>query len=161
VNNPPDRFAPPGADVADIPRRDGAPEPERPRAIGAAMALLLASIVLGFISLLPGVNPPQPLESLVASVVVWIIVLGLTALQLWLMRCVWQRLNWARWVLVALILLGLALSLSFINEELTRAPLVAMLNLAGSALDIVAGALLLIGAGARWFNPQPPTSSRS
>jgi hypothetical protein len=107
--------------------------------------------VLGFISLLPGVNPPQPLESLLASAVVWIIVLGLTALQLWLMRCVWQRINWARWVLVALILLGLALSLSFIDDELTRAPLVAMLNLASSALDIVAGALLLLGGGARWF----------
>ena len=74
-----------------------------------------------------------------------------TAVELWLVSCVWQRRNWARWLMVALTLIGIALALPVIGEDWTRSPLVAGLGIVEAVLSALAAVLLLTGPAARWF----------
>lgn len=143
-------YAPPRADVTDL----AAPDmllSARPRSVVWACVLMLASTVIGLISLLPVVDPPVPGEPAAMTALIWGFTLAFTAVELWLLSCVWQRRNWARWVMVTLTLIGIALSLPVIGEDWARSPLVAWLGVA-SALSSAAGAAqLLAGASARWF----------
>jgi hypothetical protein len=112
---------------------------------------MLASMAIGLVSLLPVVDPPLLGEPAAMTALVWGITLAVAAVELWILRCVWRRRPWARWVMVALTVLGIALSLPVIAEDWTRAPLVAWLGIASSAASAVASGLLLVGASARWF----------
>jgi hypothetical protein len=145
-----DRYAAPRADVADLTAPD-ALLASRPRSVVWACWLMLASMAVGLVSLLPVVDPPIPGEPAAMTAMVWGITLVVAAVELWILRCVWRRRNWARWVMVALTVLGIALSVPVIAEDWTRAPLVAWLGIASSAASAVASGLLLVGASARWF----------
>jgi hypothetical protein len=151
---PAGRYAPPRADVANA----GMPDPllaARPRSVVWACVLMLASIAVGLVSLLPVVDPPLPGEPAAMTALIWGITLAITALELWLLRCVWQRFNWARWVMVALTMAGIALSLPLIGEDWTRSLLVAGLGIAGIVFSALGAALLLAGPSARWFKHMP------
>jgi hypothetical protein len=145
-----DRYAAPRADVADLTAPDVLLA-SRPRSVVWACVLMLASMAIGLVSLLPVVDPPLPGEPAAMTALVWGITLAVAAVELWILRCVWRRRPWARWVMVALTVLGIALSLPVIAEDWTRAPLVAGLGIASSAASAVASGLLLVGASARWF----------
>ena len=146
----PQRYAPPRADVADLAAPD-ALLASRPRSVVWACGLMLGSIAVGLVSLSPFVDPPLPGEPAAMTALIWGITLALTAVELWLLYCVWQHRNWARWVMVALTVTGIALSLPVIGEDWTRSPLVAGLGIASVVLSAIAAALLLAGASARWF----------
>lgn len=144
------RYAPPRADVADL----TVPDPllaARPRSVAWACALMLASMLVGLVSLLPAVDPPIPGEPAAMTALIWGITLVVAAVELWLLRRVWQRRNWARWVVVALTLIGIALSLPVIGEDWARSSLVAGLGIVSTLLSAVGAALLLAGPSARWF----------
>lgn len=145
-----DRYAPPRTDVADIASPDALLS-SRPRSVVGACLLLLASMAIGLVSLLPWIDPPMPGEPAAMTAMIWAITLALLAVELWILRCVWQRRAWARWVMVALTVFGIALGVPVIAEDWTRAPLVAWLGIASSALSAVAAALLLAPPAARWF----------
>lgn len=85
-----DRYAPPRTDVADIASPD-ALLASRPRSVAWACALMLASMAVGLVSLLPIVDPPLPGEPAAMRALIWGITLAVTAVELWLLRCVWQR----------------------------------------------------------------------
>jgi hypothetical protein len=148
--NSPDRYAAPRADVADL-TAPYALLASRPRSVVWACVLMLASMAIGFVSLLPVVDPPMSGEPAAMTAMVWGITLCVAAVELWLLRCFWRRRNWARWVMVALTVSGIALSVPVIAEDWTRAPLVAWLGIASGAASAVASVLLLAGASARWF----------
>lgn len=150
MTDEPRRYAPPRADVADLAATD-ALLATRPRSVVWACALMLASILIGLVSLLPVVDPPSPGEPAAMTALIWGITLAFTAAELWLLGCVWQRRNWARWVLVGLALIGIAVSLPIIGEDWVRAPLLAGLGVAGVTFNAAAAALLLAGPAARWF----------
>jgi hypothetical protein len=148
--DPAGRYAPPRADVAEI----VAPDlllAARPRSVAWACVLMLASTLISLVSLLPFVDPPIPGEPAAMTALLWGITLAFTAVELWLLGCVWQRRNWARWVMVALTAIGIALSLPLIGEDWSRSPLVAGLGIASALSSAVGAALLLAGASARWF----------
>jgi hypothetical protein len=150
THNPVDRYAPPRTDVIDIAAADTMLAP-RPRSVTLACALLLASTVIGLISLLPFVDPPMPGEPAAMTALIWGMTLVFAAIELWLLRCVWQRRNWARWVMVVMTMIGIALSLPVIGEDWARAPLVAGLGIASALLSAAGATLLLAHASARWF----------
>jgi hypothetical protein len=150
MTQPPLRYAPPRTEVADLTPAD-ALLAARPRSVVWACALMLASMAVGFVSLLPVVDPPMPGEPVAMTALIWGITLALVAVELWLVRCIWQRRNWARWVMVALTVASLAASLPVIAEDWTRAPLVAWLGIASSVASAGAVVLLLVRASARWF----------
>lgn len=52
---------------------------------------MLASMAVGLVSLLPIVDPPLPGEPAAMRALIWGITLAVTAVELWLLRCVWQR----------------------------------------------------------------------
>jgi hypothetical protein len=148
--NSSDRYAPPRTDVADI----GAPDTllsSRPRSVAWACVLLLASMAVGLASLLPGIDPPIPGEPAAMTAMIWGITLALLAVELWILHCVWQRRGWARWTMVALTAFGIAVGIPVIEEDWTRAPIVAWLGIASGALSTVAAALLLARPAANWF----------
>lgn len=145
-----DRYAPPRTDVADLASPDTLLA-SRPRSLVWACLLMLASMAVGLISLLPWIDPPIPGEPAAMTAMIWGITLALLAVELWILRCVWQRRSWARWVTVALTVFGIAVGMPVIAEDWTRAPLVAWLGIASSALSAVAVALLLTRPAARWF----------
>jgi hypothetical protein len=147
---PPGRYAPPRTDVADLASSDALLAP-RPLSVVWACWLMLASMVVSLVSLLPFVDSPMPGEPAAMTALIWGITLVFTAVELWLLRCVWQRRNWARWVMVALTAIGVALSLPVIGEDWTRSPWVAGLGIASAVLSAVGAALLLALASARWF----------
>ena len=144
------RYAPPRADVADLTAPD-ALLASRPRSVVWACALVLVSLAVSFLALLPAVDPPMPGEPAAMTALVWGITAVATAVELWLLRCVWQRRNWARWLMVALIGLAIASNLSVLEEDWARAPVVAWLNIAALTLIAVAAGLLLARPSAQWF----------
>jgi hypothetical protein len=146
------RYAPPRADVADLATADVLLA-SRPRGVVWACWLMLASMAAGLVSLLPFVDPPMPDEPVAMTALIWGIALVVLAVELWVLRCVWQRRNWARWAMVALTVLGVALGVPTIQEDWARAPLVAWLGIASSAFSAAAVVLLLVRASARWFDP--------
>lgn len=148
--DPAGRYAPPHTDVSDLVAPD-AMLAARPRSVAWACALVLASIVIGLISLLPIVDPPMAGEPAAMTALIWGVTLVFTAVELWLVSCVWQRRNWARWLMVALTLIGIALALPVIGEDWTRSPLVAGLGIVEAVLSALAAVLLLTGPAARWF----------
>jgi hypothetical protein len=149
-----DRYAAPRADVADVTAPD-ALLASRPRSVAWACALMLASLVLSFVALLPAVDPPMPGEPVAMTAMVWGITAASTAVELWLLRCVWRRINWARWLMVGLIGFAIASNLSVLEEDWARAPVVAWLNIAVLALIAVAAGLLLVRPSAQWFKAAP------
>jgi hypothetical protein len=148
--DPASRYAPPRADVADL----AVPDPllsARPRSVVWACVLMLVSMVVAFASLLPFIDPPMPGEPAAMTAMVWGLTLVSLAVDLWLLRCVWQRRNWARWVIVAIVLASATQYMFLIADDWTRAPLVAWMGIASTTLGAVAAALLLTGASSRWF----------
>ena len=145
-----DRYAPPRNDVADVASPDTLLS-SRPRSVVWACMLLLASMAIGLISLLPWLDPPIPGEPVAMTAMIWGITLALLAVELWILHCVWQRKSWARWLMLALTVFGIAVGMPVIAEDWTRAPLVAWLGIVSSALSAVTAALLLARPAARWF----------
>lgn len=152
-----DRYAPPRTDVADIAAPD-ALLAVRPRSVVWACLLTLASMALGFVSLLPFVDPPMAGEPAAMTAMVWGITLVFAAIELWILRGVWLRRDGARWMLVALTVFGIAFSVPTLQEDWVRAPLLAWLGIASCAISAVAAALLLARSAARWF--KGPTTVR-
>jgi hypothetical protein len=146
------RYAPPRANVADLAAPD-ALLASRPRSVVWACWLMLASMAVSLVSLLPFVDPPMADEPVAMTAFIWGFTLAVLAVELWVLRCVWQRRNWARWVMVALTVLAVAMSVPVIAEDWTRAPLVAWLGITSSAFSAAAVVLLLMRASARWFDP--------
>ena len=147
---PAGRYAPPHTDVTDLAVPDALLS-ARPRSVAWACVLVLVSIVVAFASLLPFIDPPMPGEPAAMTAMVWGLTLVPVAIELWLLRCVWQRHNWARWVIVAIVLTSAAQYMFLVTDDWTRAPLVAWMGIAAATLSAVAAALLLTGAAARWF----------
>jgi hypothetical protein len=146
----PDRYAPPRTDVADITPADVALA-ARPRSVVAAVALIVLSVAIGIVSALPWVDPPMPGEPMAMTAMIWGITLAFAALDAWLLHAIWQRRNWARWAMLALIAVGAAVVVGTFEEEQARAPLVAALALASTLLNLVAAGLLLAAPSAHWF----------
>ena len=108
-------------------------------------------MVVAFASLLPFIDPPMPGEPAAMTAMVWGLTLVSVAIELWLLRCVWQRRDWARWVMVAIVLTSAAQYMFLITDDWTPAPLVAWMGIASTTLSAVAAALLLTCEVGRWF----------
>jgi hypothetical protein len=148
--DPAGRYAPPRTDVADTAAPDALLN-ARPRSVVLAVALLLASLAISLITLLPFVDPPMAEEPVAMTALIWGITLVFTAIELWLLHAVWRRRNWARWLMVALVVFGTALSAQLVQEDLARAPGVAWLGIAALVLGAAAAGLLLAPPAWRWF----------
>lgn len=142
------RYAPPEAEVADPtpPRRSIPPQ------IQKACWLILASLVLGIISLLPAIRPPAPDDQPVSIVVSLIVIFLFSALTVWFILGILRGKNWARWVMLVFLGTGWLLAGSELESEFVRVPLAATIDVVCITMETVACWLLFFGRDATWFS---------
>ena len=140
---PSNPYQPPGAEVADAPQVLA----PRPPTVRLACQLVLAAFALGLVTLLPGVDVPRPEDAALPGV--FVAIFGV--ITLWLTYATYQGRNWARWALLAYLILGWFLVSGELVSDFERAPLVGSLNLAAVVMELAAVWLLFAGAGAKWF----------
>jgi hypothetical protein len=124
-----------------------------------ACQLILGSLVFGLLTLVPaihGVRPdeaPTPIEGMLLSIVVF------GGLTVWLALLTYRGLNWARWALLAYLILGWWMGAEDMTQDFIHSPLAGMINLACMGMEVVAAGLLFVGRGARWFVRVPIKAS--
>ena len=143
----PNPYAPPESDVADVKRS----RPPVPRAVGNACRLILASLVLGLISMLPGIRVPRPDEADVPLAFTFGSIAVFGGLTLWLALEIWRGKHWARWAMLAYLVLGWWLGAGDMGDDFLRSPLLGALDAVCIVLEIIACLLLFFGEGGRWF----------
>ena len=143
----PNPYAPPGADVADV----NTARPPMPRAVRVACQLIMASLALGLVSMLPGIRPPRPDDPAVP----WAFTLGAIVvfggLTIWLTLELLRGKLWARWGMLAYLVLGWWLGGGEISDDFLRSPVLGLIDAVCIVLEIAACWLLFFGDGARWF----------
>jgi hypothetical protein len=150
----PNPFAPPRAEVADPPPQ------QPPPAVRRACRLVVASMVLGLVTLLPGIAAPVPDDAQVPLFITLAIVAFFGGLTIWLTVAVSRGVHWARWALLAYLALGWVLSGMQFTDEFMRSPISGMIEIVCVVMELVASAMLFFGSGARWFAGLAKTQPR-
>lgn len=144
-NNP---FAPPEAPVADPPTH----EPPPPTEIRRACVLILVAMVLGLVTLVPGVRPERPGAEDIPALFTFGLVVLFSALTVWLAVKIYRGTSWARWAMLAYLALGWWLAGSELQETFVGSPVSGAIDVVCIAMEAVACVLLMSGNGARWFS---------
>ncbi len=139
-------YQPPRAPLGD----DEAETMGRPRFLDLAVWLLVASLGLGLLNALQFVRnvSPEELASYALSSLVSIAILG------GLTYGIWKGQNWARIVLLLLLLVGVPISLKSLPTMFAGAPLFAGIFALQSLLQVVSALLLFVTPARRWFSTQ-------
>lgn len=147
-----DPFKAPTAKVADIDaRRDHEP---RPASITIACRLLWATVVLGLLSLIPGVrhglwddygNAPMAVGLALGFVAV------MAGVEIWLIRLVARRHGWARWALLAYLLVGWLMTFSDFSGSIDEGMAAVLVDLVTGIAEMAAVGLLFLSSGRFWF----------
>ena len=143
----PNPYAPPRAEVGDPASRP----PTSPAAVRRACLLVLASMALGWVTLLPGVSVTLPDDPTIPFVISLAIVAFFSALTIWLVLATGRGARWGRWALLAYLILGWVLTGMQLNDEFLRSPLSGMIEIVCVVIELAACGLLFFGSGARWF----------
>jgi hypothetical protein len=141
------RYAPPGAEVAD----PSFPSLVVPSAVVRACQMFIASLLLGLIASVPGVagsSQEWAWGSLVAACVLVALVGGISV---WLTVKIYRGRNWARWVMLVYLAVSWVATFMEFSEGFNRSPVVASVELLTTVIEVVACGLLFFGSGARWF----------
>lgn len=144
-NNP---FAPPNANAADPPTD----EPPPPREIRRACALILFAMVLGLVTLVPGVRPERAGAEEVPALFSFGLVVLFSGLTIWLALQIYRGRSWARWAMLAYLALGWWLAGSELQETFVGSPVCGAIDVVCIAMEAVACVLFTVGNGARWFS---------
>lgn len=114
--------------------------------------LILAALALGIVTLLPAVRVPPPDEPSVPLLLDMVLILVFGGLTVWFAMQILRGKNWGRWAMLGYLLMGWVFVFIDFNDDLARAPLLAILNIVITTLEVAACYLLFAGAGARWFS---------
>jgi hypothetical protein len=138
-------YKPPRSDVSDDPHGKAMP----PTSVYVACGLVLGALAIGLLGLLPGVRPeegdPVPAWFTLALVIIFggvTVVLSFETLR---------GRNWARWTLLAYLVLGWYLTAPDLPVNFDRAPMAAVIDAVGMVMELVAAWLLFFGDGPKWF----------
>lgn len=127
-----------------------------PPSVTRAVWLLWASMIVGILSMVPGVRRGIWDEidgaAMIAMVVIAFVLYALLAALIALTH---RRHNWARWVLLALLVLEWMLMLAEPESTLAQGPLAVAIDAVISAAELLACYLLFTGAAREWF-ARPP-----
>lgn len=125
--------------------------PPRPIQVRRACYLVLASLFLGLLTLLPAIHGDRPGEPSIPLFFMLSMVILLGGLIFWLVRKIYQGKSWARWGMLAYLLLGWGLAGSALAEDFLYAPLAGVINIACVAMEGAAAWFLFFGKGAKWY----------
>jgi hypothetical protein len=149
-----DPFKAPTAQVADRniePERNQSP---RPASITLACRLLWATIVLGLLSLIPGVRHglwDDYAGSSVAVLLVLAVIAFMTGIEIWLIGLVARCHGWARWALLAYLFAGWLMTFSDFSGSIDQGMAAVLVDLVTGAAEIFAVGLLFLSRGRSWF----------
>jgi len=147
-----DPFRAPEARVADA---DSRPDPaSRPPSVTLACRLLWATLFVGVLSLIPGVRSGlwsglDQSPGGVAFVVGFAAVT--TVFEAWLILSVGRRRGWARWLLLAYLLMGWLTTFSDFSTSIDEGMAAVIVDLASGIAEMVAAGLLFLGSDRTWF----------
>lgn len=149
-------FKAPAAKVADPkPKRDLEP---RPASITLACRILWATVVLGLLSLVPGVRTglwADYRQSPGAMVVAVVLVAIMTGVEIWLIRLVSRRHGWARWALLIYLIAGWLMTFSDFSASIEQGMTAVLVDLVTGVAEVFAIGILFLSAGRSWFRSQP------
>jgi hypothetical protein len=149
-----DPYRPPEAAVADpFSAIDRAPAPAQAR---RALRFLVTALVLDTISELPGIRGPIPEAEDLPPGLYYGVFAVFALLYATLIVLLAKRHDWARWATFAFLLIGWVGFLVYLAEEITSAPLAALLNAVVCVLETWACVLLFTPPSARWFRRDAP-----
>ena len=117
-----------------------------------ACRLVIASLLLGLVTLVPGVDVPAPDDVPVPLFVTLVIVAFFGGLTIWLVVSIKRGRLWARWALLAFLILGWVLTGLQFTDEFLRSPVSGMIEIVCVALELAACWMLFVGGGAAWFS---------
>jgi hypothetical protein len=115
----------------------------RPAAVTVAVVLLSVSAALGIINVAVRTRLANPLNYVGIAVI-----LGISALMIWL---IFRGKNWARWVFLVVFALGLLLSPSSIQRLQTHSSVDVVVYCAQLLLQLAAAIALCLRPARLWF----------
>lgn len=140
-------YTPPSTTVEDPVQYLG----PRPAAVTLAAKLMWAALLVGLVSMIPGVRNGAYDGS---DIPIWVTVV-LTgvffALYVFLIRRILQGRNWARWTLIGLHVVSWIVLLTDSAALRAEGVLANALDLLIMALEVYGSILLLWGEGGKWF----------
>jgi hypothetical protein len=142
-----DRYAPPTAEVAD-PKLESFVVPTR---VLRACQMFVASTLLGLVTLLPGAAAPAQEWSWLSFGTALVVLLLFGGLTIWLTVKIYRGRNWARWTMLIYLAPSWALGAMQFSEDFMRSPVMGIVILIATIVEVVACGLLFFGGGARWF----------
>lgn len=141
-------FAPPGAEVADP--ASGQPSP--PVQVKRACQMIVATMVVGIITLFPGVRVPAADDPPVPFVFSLVLIVLFGGLTIWMIIQIMQGRNWARWAMLFFLGTGWILVGPELADDFYRSPIAAAVDAISIPVEAVACWLLFTGAGGQWFS---------
>lgn len=153
-----DPFRAPTAQVAD--RDIARNQSPRPASITLACRLLWATIVVGLLSLIPGVRHglwDDYVNSPVAVLLILGIIALMTGIEIWLIRLVARRHDWARWALLVYLFAGWLMTFSDFSGSIEQGMAAVLIDLGTGIAEVIAVGLLFLSRGRSWFARQGDT----
>ena len=140
-------FAPPGAEVADPVSRQLPAPPQ----VKLACQMIIATLVVGIITLFPGVREPAAADAEVPLLFTLVLIVVFGGLTLLLASRILQGRNWARWAMLAYLGAGWALAGPNLADDFYLSPIAAIIDAISIPVEAVACWMLFTGAGGQWF----------
>jgi hypothetical protein len=141
-------FAPPGAEVAD----PASTQPAPPGQVKRACQLFAGTLVVGVISMFPGIRVSPPEEAEVPVLATLVVVVLFSAITIWLIMRILQGRNWARWAMLVYLGAGWLFIGPELADEFYRSPISAIVDAICIPVEAAACWLLFTGAGGQWFS---------
>jgi hypothetical protein len=132
----------------------------KPPQIARAVRLLWAGVIASGISLLPvlrgrwWVEPGQTISAAQSLAFAMVVVTISFGIMISLMVLVGRRKNWARWVLLALLIVGWITAAIDMPQTLSATPFAGAIDFLVTIAELWATYLLFLSPGARWFKRQ-------
>jgi len=147
-----DPFRAPKARLSDA---DTGPDlAARPASVTLACRLLWATLIIGALSMIPGVRTglwSGVGENAGAGAFALGFIVAMTVLEAWLIRLVSHGRGWARWLLLAYLLAGWLMTFSDFSESIGQGMAAVVIDLSTGIAEVVAICLLFLSNGRFWF----------
>ena len=147
-----DPFRAPKARLSDA---DTGPDlAARPASVTLACRLLWATLIIGALSMIPGVRTglwSGVGENAGAGAFALGFIVAMTVLEAWLIRLVSHGRGWARWLLLAYLLAGWLMTFSDFSATIDQGMVAVIVDLVSGVAEMIAIGLLFLGRGRAWY----------
>ena len=123
----------------------------RPRSVRFACYLVVASFLIGAVTLLGDFDIPRQGERDGSGATLWVVYAVLLAIPLWLTYFIYRRRRLAHWGLLVYFIFGWLLDAAEVKPSFDEITLASSIYVAATVMQVAAILLLFTGQGARWL----------